>query len=209
MGEVQLENNLLDFIAGDYDILVATTIIETGVDIPNANTLFIENADNMGLSQLYQLRGRVGRTNRVAYAYFMYRPEKILSEVSEKRLDAIKGFTELGSGFKIAMRDLSIRGAGNLLGAEQSGFIDSIGFDLYSQLLEEAVQKKGWVILHQKENPMWKFYSDWMLLFLDITFQTNAKRLKYTNEFVKLIVAKTIRNYKMKLSIASVSIQTK
>ncbi len=142
MGEVQLENNLLDFIAGDYDILVATTIIETGVDIPNANTLFIENADNMGLSQLYQLRGRVGRTNRVAYAYFMYRPEKILSEVSEKRLDAIKGFTELGSGFKIAMRDLSIRGAGNLLGAEQSGFIDSIGFDLYSQLLEEAVQKR-------------------------------------------------------------------
>lgn len=142
MSEVQLENTLLDFIAGEYDVLVATTIIETGVDIPNANTLFIENADNMGLSQLYQLRGRVGRTNRVAYAYFMYRPEKILSEISEKRLDAIKGFTELGSGFKIAMRDLSIRGAGNLLGAEQSGFIDSIGFDLYSQMLEEAVQKR-------------------------------------------------------------------
>ncbi len=142
MSEVQLENTLLDFIAGAYDVLVATTIIETGVDIPNANTLFIENADNMGLSQLYQLRGRVGRTNRVAYAYFMYRPEKILSEISEKRLDAIKGFTELGSGFKIAMRDLSIRGAGNLLGAEQSGFIDSIGFDLYSQMLEEAVQKR-------------------------------------------------------------------
>ncbi|MFC4651654.1 transcription-repair coupling factor [Lactococcus nasutitermitis] len=142
MSEVQLENTLLSFIAGDYDVLVATTIIETGVDIPNANTLFIENADAMGLSQLYQLRGRVGRTNRVAYAYFMYRPEKILSEVSEKRLDAIKGFTELGSGFKIAMRDLSIRGAGNLLGAEQSGFIDSIGFDLYSQLLEEAVHKR-------------------------------------------------------------------
>ena len=142
MSEVQLENTLLEFIAGDYDMLVATTIIETGVDIPNANTLFIENADTMGLSQLYQLRGRVGRTNRVAYAYFMYRPEKILSEISEKRLEAIKGFTELGSGFKIAMRDLSIRGAGNLLGAEQSGFIDSIGFDLYSQLLEEAVQKR-------------------------------------------------------------------
>ena len=142
MSEIQLENALLEFIAGDYDVLVATTIIETGVDIPNANTLFIENADTMGLSQLYQLRGRVGRTNRVAYAYFMYRPEKILSEISEKRLEAIKGFTELGSGFKIAMRDLSIRGAGNLLGAEQSGFIDSIGFDLYSQLLEEAVQKR-------------------------------------------------------------------
>lgn len=153
MSEVQLENTLLDFIAGDYDLLVATTIIETGVDIPNANTLFIENADNMGLSQLYQLRGRVGRTNRVAYAYFMYRPEKMLSEVSEKRLDAIKGFTELGSGFKIAMRDLSIRGAGNLLGAEQSGFIDSIGFDLYSQLLEEAVQKRlGSVKQRRKSN---------------------------------------------------------
>lgn len=142
MGEVQLENTLLAYIAGDYDVLVATTIIETGVDIPNANTLFIENADMMGLSQLYQLRGRVGRSNRVAYAYFMYRPEKLLSEVSEKRLEAIKGFTELGSGFKIAMRDLSIRGAGNLLGAEQSGFIDSVGFDLYSQLLEEAVHSK-------------------------------------------------------------------
>lgn len=142
MGEVQLENTLLAYIAGDYDVLVATTIIETGVDIPNANTLFIENSDMMGLSQLYQLRGRVGRSNRVAYAYFMYRPEKILSEVSEKRLEAIKGFTELGSGFKIAMRDLSIRGAGNLLGSEQSGFIDSVGFDLYSQLLEEAVHSK-------------------------------------------------------------------
>ncbi len=142
MTEIQLENTLLSFIAGDYDVLVATTIIETGVDIPNANTLFIENADMMGLSQLYQLRGRVGRSNRVAYAYFMYRPEKILSEVSEKRLEAIKGFTELGSGFKIAMRDLSIRGAGNLLGAEQSGFIDSVGFDLYSQLLEEAIHSK-------------------------------------------------------------------
>ena len=141
MTESQLENTLLDFIAGEYDVLVTTTIIETGVDIPNANTLFVENADLFGLSQLYQLRGRVGRTNRVAYAYLMYRPEKILSEVSEKRLEAIKGFTELGSGFKIAMRDLSIRGAGNLLGAEQSGFIDTVGFELYSQLLEEAVQK--------------------------------------------------------------------
>lgn len=142
MSEVQLENTLLDFISGEYDVLVATTIIETGVDIPNANTLFVENADHMGLSQLYQLRGRVGRSNRVAYAYFTYQPDKNLSDVSEKRLDAIKGFTELGSGFKIAMRDLSIRGAGNLLGAEQSGFIDSIGFDLYSQLLEEAVNKR-------------------------------------------------------------------
>lgn len=143
MSEIQLENTLLDFIEGQYDILVTTTIIETGVDIPNANTLFVENADHMGLSTLYQLRGRVGRSNRIAYAYLMYRPEKSISEVSEKRLEAIKGFTELGSGFKIAMRDLSIRGAGNLLGKSQSGFIDSVGFELYSQLLEEAIAKRN------------------------------------------------------------------
>ena len=143
MSEIRLENTLLDFIEGQYDILVTTTIIETGVDIPNANTLFIENADHLGLSTLYQLRGRVGRSNRIAYAYLMYRPDKSLTEVSEKRLEAIKGFTELGSGFKIAMRDLSIRGAGNLLGSSQSGFIDSVGFELYSQLLEEAIAKKN------------------------------------------------------------------
>ncbi|MDR2464768.1 MAG: transcription-repair coupling factor, partial [Streptococcaceae bacterium] len=142
MSEVQLENVLYDFIDGQYDVLVTTTIIETGVDIPNANTIFVENSDYMGLSTLYQLRGRVGRSNRVAYAYFMYQAEKVLSEVSEKRLQALKDFTELGSGFKIAMRDLSIRGAGNLLGSQQHGFIDSVGFEMYSQLLEEAVARK-------------------------------------------------------------------
>lgn len=153
MSEIQIENTLLDFIAGVYDVLVATTIIETGVDISNVNTLFIENADHMGLSTLYQLRGRVGRSNRIAYAYLMYRPDKILTEVSEKRLDAIKGFTELGSGFKIAMRDLSIRGAGNILGASQSGFIDSVGFEMYSQLLEDAILKKqGKSQVRQKGN---------------------------------------------------------
>ncbi len=142
MTEIQLENTLFDFIEGQYDVLVTTTIIETGVDIPNANTLFVENADYMGLSTLYQLRGRVGRSNRVAYAYFMYEQQKVLNEVSEKRLQAIKDFTELGSGFKIAMRDLSIRGAGNLLGAQQHGFIDAVGFDMYSQMLSEAVTRK-------------------------------------------------------------------
>lgn len=153
MSEIQLENTLLDFIAGVYDVLVATTIIETGVDISNVNTLFVENADHMGLSTLYQLRGRVGRSNRIAYAYLMYRPDKVLTEVSEKRLDAIKGFTELGSGFKIAMRDLSIRGAGNILGASQSGFIDSVGFEMYSQLLEDAILKKqGKSQVRQKGN---------------------------------------------------------
>ncbi|GGE24073.1 transcription-repair coupling factor [Streptococcus himalayensis] len=153
MTEIRLENTLLDFINGEYDILVTTTIIETGVDIPNANTLFIENADHMGLSTLYQLRGRVGRSNRIAYAYLMYRPDKSLTEVSEKRLEAIKGFTELGSGFKIAMRDLSIRGAGNILGKSQSGFIDSVGFEMYSQLLEEAIlRKQGKEEKRQKSN---------------------------------------------------------
>ncbi|OEG00295.1 transcription-repair coupling factor [Vulcanibacillus modesticaldus] len=139
--ESELENIMFDFLEGEYDVLVSTTIIETGVDIPNVNTLIIYDADKMGLSQLYQLRGRVGRSNRIAYAYFTYQQDKILSEVAEKRLQAIKEFTELGSGFKIAMRDLAIRGAGNLLGAEQHGFIASVGFDLYSQMLKEAISE--------------------------------------------------------------------
>lgn len=142
MSENELESVMLEFLEGNFDVLVSTTIIETGVDIPNVNTLIVYDADKMGLSQLYQLRGRVGRSNRVAYAYFTYQRDKVLTEVAEKRLQAIKEFTELGSGFKIAMRDLSIRGAGNLLGAQQHGFIDSVGFDLYSQMLEEAIQER-------------------------------------------------------------------
>lgn len=142
MTEEQLESVMYDFIRGDYDVLVTTSIIETGVDIPNVNTLFVENADKMGLAQLYQIRGRIGRSTRVAYAYFMYQPNKVLTEPGEKRLAAIRDFTELGSGFKIAMRDLSIRGAGNLLGKQQHGFIDSVGYDLYSDMLADAVAKK-------------------------------------------------------------------
>lgn len=142
MTESELESVILAFLEGDYDVLVTTTIIETGVDIPNVNTLIVHDADRMGLAQLYQLRGRVGRSNRVAYAYFMYQRDKVLTDVAEQRLQAIKEFTELGSGFKIAMRDLSIRGAGNLLGAQQHGFIDSVGFDLYSQMLEEAITER-------------------------------------------------------------------
>lgn len=140
--ERDLEETMLDFINGEYDILVTTTIIETGVDVPNANTLIIEDADRFGLSQLYQLRGRVGRSSRIGYAYFLHATNRVLNEVAEERLQAIKEFTELGSGFKIAMRDLNIRGAGNLLGKQQHGFIDSVGFDLYSQMLEEAVNEK-------------------------------------------------------------------
>ncbi|MGG4034783.1 transcription-repair coupling factor [Paenibacillus cisolokensis] len=142
MSEQELEKTILDFLDGEYDVLVSTSIIETGVDIPNVNTLIVHDADKMGLSQLYQLRGRVGRSNRIAYAYFTYQRDKVLSEVAEKRLQSIKEFTELGSGFKIAMRDLAIRGAGNLLGAEQHGFIASVGFDLYSQMLADEIAKR-------------------------------------------------------------------
>jgi len=142
MSERELEKTILDFLDGEYDVLVSTSIIETGVDIPNVNTLIVHDADKMGLSQLYQLRGRVGRSNRIAYAYFTYQRDKVLNEVAEKRLQAIKEFTELGSGFKIAMRDLAIRGAGNLLGGEQHGFIASVGFDLYSQMLAEEIEQR-------------------------------------------------------------------
>jgi len=141
MKEEELERVILDFMEGDYDILVCTTIIEIGLDIPNVNTIIINNADQMGLAQLYQLRGRVGRSNRLAYAYLTYRKDKVLTEIAEKRLRAIKEFTEFGSGFKIAMRDLEIRGTGNIFGPEQHGQMLSVGFDMYCRLLEEAVKE--------------------------------------------------------------------
>lgn len=131
-------------MSGEIDILVSTSIIETGVDVPNANTLVIEHADAMGLSQLHQMRGRVGRSSRRAYAYFTYPRGRALSDIAEKRLEAIRDFTEFGSGFKVALRDLEIRGAGNILGAEQHGNIDSIGYDLYIKLLNDAIlDEKG------------------------------------------------------------------
>ncbi len=141
MSERELEKVMMGFISNEYNVLVCTTIIETGLDIPNVNTMIIYNADKMGLSQLYQLRGRVGRTNRIAYAYFTYEKDKALTEVAEKRLRAIKDFTEFGSGFKIAMRDLEIRGAGNLLGLEQHGHIEAVGYDLYVKFLNETIKK--------------------------------------------------------------------
>lgn len=140
MQERQLEKIMYDFVNGEIDVLVSTTIIETGLDIPNANTMIIHDADRMGLSQLYQLRGRVGRSNRTSYAFLMYRRDKLLREEAEKRLQAIREFTELGSGIKIAMRDLEIRGAGNVLGAEQHGHMEAVGYDLYCKLLNQAVQ---------------------------------------------------------------------
>lgn len=141
MKEDELEQVMLEFMEGSYDVLVCTTIVETGLDISNVNTLIVKDADHFGLSQLYQLRGRVGRTNRLAYAYFLFRRDKVLTEVSERRLSAVREFTEFGSGYKIAMRDLEIRGAGNILGAQQHGHIAEVGFDLYCRLLEEAVQE--------------------------------------------------------------------
>lgn len=150
MSERQLEDIMLRFTQKKFDILVTTTIIETGVDLPNVNTLLVENADTYGLSQLYQLRGRIGRSSRLAYAYFLYKRDKVLTEVSEKRLNAIRDFTALGSGFKIAMRDLSIRGAGNILGKQQHGFIDSVGYDLYAQMLDQTIkQKRGDKVCHK------------------------------------------------------------
>ena len=144
MREHELEKIMYDFINGEIDVLVSTTIIETGLDISNVNTMIIHDADRLGLSQLYQLRGRVGRSNRMAYAFLLYRRDKLLKEVAEKRLAAIREFTDLGSGFKIAMRDLEIRGAGNLLGAEQHGHMEAVGYDLYCKMLNEAVkQLKG------------------------------------------------------------------
>ena len=144
MGEEQLEKIMYDFIDGEIDVLVSTTIIETGLDISNVNTIIIRESDKMGLSQLYQLRGRVGRTGRTAYAFLMYRRDRILREVAEKRLRAIREYTELGSGFKIAMRDLEIRGAGSMLGRAQHGHMQAVGYDLYCKLLNTAVkQAKG------------------------------------------------------------------
>lgn len=144
MKEAELERIMYDFVNGEIDVLVSTTIIETGLDISNVNTMIIHDSDQMGLSQLYQLRGRVGRSNRTAYAFLMYKRDKVLKEVAEKRLEAIREFTELGSGFKIAMRDLEIRGAGNLLGKSQHGHMQAVGYDLYCKMLNEAVKtKKG------------------------------------------------------------------
>ncbi|MCR5847378.1 MAG: transcription-repair coupling factor [Lachnospiraceae bacterium] len=144
MNERELEDIMYEFVQGEIDVLISTTIIETGLDIPNVNTIIIDNADKFGLAQLYQLRGRVGRSNRSAYAFLMYQQNRIISEVAQKRLEAIREFTDLGSGFKISMRDLEIRGAGNLLGFKQSGHMEAVGYELYCKMLNEAIiEAKG------------------------------------------------------------------
>lgn len=167
MSERQLEKIILAFINREFDILVCTTIIESGIDMPNVNTIIVEDADKLGLAQLYQLRGRVGRSSRLAYAYLTYRKDKVLSEVAEKRLKAIREFTEFGSGFKIAMRDLQIRGAGNLLGPEQHGHMEAVGYDTYVRLLEETIKElKGIKVREHKE-----IFVEFMLdAYLDSTY---------------------------------------
>lgn len=156
MDREEIEDVMMEFNANKYQVLVCTTIIETGIDIPNANTILIEDADRFGLSQLYQIRGRVGRSSRIAYAYLMYRPRKQLNETAMKRLKSIREFTQLGSGYKIAMRDLTIRGAGDLLGPQQAGFIDSVGIDMYMEMLHDAILRHRGMAQETKEETPFK-----------------------------------------------------
>ena len=181
MSERELEDIMYDFINGEIDVLVSTTIIETGLDIANANTMIIQDADRFGLSQLYQLRGRVGRSSRMAYAFLLYRRDKLLKEVAEKRLAAIREFTDLGSGIKIAMRDLEIRGAGNLLGEAQSGHMAAVGYDLYCKMLNEAVKElKG-----EKEE-------DQFTTTMDLNLDAFIPESYIKNEYQKLDIYKRI-----------------
>ena len=182
MNEHALEDVMLSFINGEYNVLVATTIIESGIDIANANTMIIIDADKYGLSQLYQLRGRVGRSNRMAYAYLMYQKDKVLTEVAEKRLKAIKEFTEFGAGFKVAMRDLEIRGAGNLLGSEQSGHMMNIGYELYCKLVDDAVRAlQGEIVNENKEE-----------ITVELMVTANIPNWYIENETLKLQMYKKI-----------------
>lgn len=182
MNERLLEDVMISFINGENNVLVATTIIESGIDIPNANTMIIIDADRYGLSQLYQLRGRVGRSNRIAYAYLMYQKDKVLTEVAEKRLKAIKEFTEFGAGFKVAMRDLEIRGAGNLLGSQQSGHMMNIGYELYCKLVDDAIKTlKGEVVNENKEE-----------ITIELVVTANIPNWYIDNETIKLQMYKKI-----------------
>lgn len=192
MTKNQIEEILTDFIDRKYDILLTTTIIENGIDISNVNTLIVENADKFGLSQLYQLRGRVGRSSRIAYAYLMIKPKKLLNENSEKRLLAMKNFTSLGSGFRVAMQDLSIRGAGDMLGGKQHGFIDSVGYTLYSQMLEKE-------ILEQKEiiKPIIKKDKNQNIEYYQNILKNNSKDIK------NLFVEKEEDNILMNLNVST------
>ena len=193
MNKYELEDVVNDFIEQKYDILICTTIIETGIDIPNVNTLIVLDSDTFGLSQLYQLRGRVGRSNKIAYAYLMYKPSKILTETARKRLESIKDFTELGSGYKIAMRDLSIRGAGDMLGSEQAGFIDAIGLELYTQMLNNELKKLNGEEVDEEEeqNPL-------------IEVSNHIKDEYVSDENIKIDIHKMINEIKDKESLEEI-----
>lgn len=200
MTKEAIEDELVSFLDKVYDVLVCTTIIETGIDIPNANTLIIERADHLGLSQLYQIRGRVGRSDRISYAYLMYEPHKVLTQQAKERLDAIKEFTSLGSGYKIAMKDLAIRGAGDILGDEQSGFIDAIGMDLYMKLLDEAINELKGVKEDEKEH---KYFNISISKHIDpnyvlddeirITMHKEISKIKSRDQIKSLIIEYTDR----------------
>lgn len=187
MKEHELERKMFEFINGEIDVLVSTTIIETGLDISNVNTIIIDDADNFGLSQLYQLRGRVGRSNRTAYAFLMYRRNKMLKEIAEKRLRAIREYTELGSGIKIAMRDLEIRGAGTLLGELQHGQMEAVGYDLYCKMLNEAVKKLKGVPIPEKYDTS-----------IDVELDAYIPASYIKNEFQKLDIYKRIAEIETK-----------
>ena len=186
MNEQALEDVMLGFVNGETNVLIATTIIESGIDIPNANTLIVIDADKYGLAQLYQIRGRVGRSNRMAYAYLMYQKDKVLTEIAEKRLKAIREFTEFGAGFKVAMRDLEIRGAGNLLGSEQSGHMMNIGYELYCKLVDDAVRRlRGEIVNEASEETS-----------VELAVAANIPDWYIENETLKLQMYKKIANVK-------------
>ena len=185
MDQEELSDVWRSMVAGEVDVLVCTTIIETGVDIPNANTLIIEEADRLGLSQLHQIRGRVGRSSRKAYAYFTFAKNRALTEVATKRLETIREYTEFGSGFKIAMRDLEIRGAGNLLGAEQHGQMEAVGYDMYIKLLEEA-------ILEEKGEDLSKSRSRRNECLIDVRVDAYIPEKYISNEMLRIDVYKKI-----------------
>ncbi len=196
MSKEAINSVMEHFIDGKSDILICTTIIETGIDIPNVNTIIIIDADKFGLSQLYQIRGRVGRSDKIAYAYLMYNPAKVLTETATKRLESIKEFTELGSGYKIAMRDLAIRGAGDLLGSEQAGFIDAVGIDLYTKMLEEEVNKPGSIEEMEEEDTTPIF-----------NISTHIKNEYVDDEKIKIEIHKLINSIKTKKDLERIKIE--
>jgi transcription-repair coupling factor (superfamily II helicase) len=206
----KLEELMLAFMEGEFDVLVATTIIESGLDVPNANTIFINNANNFGLSDLHQMRGRVGRSNKKAFCYFITPPYSAMTDEARKRIQALEQFSELGSGFNIAMKDLEIRGAGDLLGGEQSGFINEIGFDTYQKIMNEAIEElkeNEFKDLYEEENNIeTKEYikdiqidTDFELLFPDEYISNISERLNLYNELSTIKTEADLAAYEQRI----------